>query len=128
MIKDFSKEDIKQIEQQGLSLAEIKEQITALKKEQSYVEIDRAAALGDGIRSYSEGEIDKYINLYEKALADYSIVKFVHVCLNHYKISIIPRMLFMKKRLLTLSSFLSKLKILLFIGIWKILYKVMVSL
>ena len=77
MIKDFSKEDIKQIEQQGLSLAEIKEQITALKKEQSYVEIDRAAALGDGIRSYSEGEIDKYINLYEKALADYSIVKFV---------------------------------------------------
>ena len=73
----FTKEDLQQIEQQGLTKAQVEQQIENFRKGFPYLNIVRAAAAGDGVLVMSDEEIAKAEARYEEASANIKVVKFV---------------------------------------------------
>ena len=73
----FTKEDLQQIEQQGLTQAQVEQQIENFRKGFPYLNIVRAAAAGDGVLVMSDEEIAKAEARYEDASANIKVVKFV---------------------------------------------------
>ena len=73
----FSEKDIKQIEQKGLTLKKVTEQLELFKKGIPFVNIKKAATIGDGILEVLDTEKDYYIELFEKNRGRLSIEKFV---------------------------------------------------
>ena len=73
----FTKEDLQQIEQQGLTQAQVEQQIENFRKGFPYLNIVRAAAAGDGVLVMSDEEIAKAEARYEEASANIKVVKFV---------------------------------------------------
>lgn len=73
----FSKKDIKQIEQKGLTLKKVEEQLELFKKGIPHVNIKKAATVGDGILEVSENVKNHYIELFEQNRSHLSLEKFV---------------------------------------------------
>jgi len=73
----LTKEDIKQIENQGLTFEEVFKQINKLTHGIPPVNIVTAASVGNGIEVISEKDRDTLINLYDQKRAQLDIVKFV---------------------------------------------------
>lgn len=73
----FSKEDIKQIEDYGLTEKIVNNQISQFKNGVNYSNIHSAATIGDGILETSYLEVDDYVKLYDTERDSISIVKFV---------------------------------------------------
>ncbi len=73
----FTKEDLQQIEQQGLTQAQVEQQIENFRKGFPYLNIVRAAAAGDGVLVMSDEEIAKAEARYDEAVANIKVVKFV---------------------------------------------------
>ena len=73
----FTKEDLQQIEQQGLTQAQVEQQIENFRKGFPYLNIVRAAAAGDGVLVMSDEEIAKAEARYDEASANIKVVKFV---------------------------------------------------
>lgn len=74
---NFSKKDIKQIEQKGLTLAQVEQQIRIFENGLAYSNLVSAATLDDGIVKLNNQSIEKYIALYEARIESLSILKFI---------------------------------------------------
>ena len=73
----FTKEDLQQIEQHGLSVAQVEQQIENFRQGFPYLKIVRAAAAGDGVLVLDEETIARAEARYEAAAATTKVVKFV---------------------------------------------------
>lgn len=73
----FSDKDIAQIENKGISVAQVNGQVARLKNGMSYSNLVAAATIKKGIESFDENEIQNFIKLYESGQDELSIVKFV---------------------------------------------------
>ncbi|MDO5760889.1 MAG: DUF4301 family protein [Bacteroidota bacterium] len=74
---NFSQEDIQQIKAQGISLAEIEEQIDNFVKGFEFMNLDRPATIGDGIKTFSDREIDDFATYYKSGKLNLKVMKFV---------------------------------------------------
>lgn len=73
----FSEKDINQIQDLGITIDKVNEQIERLKDGMSYSNLDAAATIGKGIEKYEKDEIQNFIELYEAKRNNLSLVKFV---------------------------------------------------
>ena len=73
----FSKEDLQQIEQHGLTQAQVEQQIENFRKGFPYLKIVRAAAAGDGVLVMSDEQIAQAEARYNDVAANIKVVKFV---------------------------------------------------
>ena len=73
----FSDNDLTQIENKGLTVEKVKEQIQLFKNGLPFVNLDAAATSGDGIFTLSDDQRQRYIDLYDIRRNDNSILKFV---------------------------------------------------
>ena len=73
----FTKEDLQQIEQHGLSVAQVEQQIENFRQGFPYLKIVRAAAAGDGVLVLDEETIARAEARYEAAASTAKVVKFV---------------------------------------------------
>ena len=74
----FSKEDILQIEQKGMSEAQIEAQLESFRKGFDFLKLRGAAAVGDGIIAPTEEEAEAYIQAWNDYKAEgHAITKFV---------------------------------------------------
>ena len=74
----FSKEDILQIQQKGMSEAQIEAQLECFRKGFDFLKLKGAAAVGDGIVAPSEDEAEAYIKAWNDYKAEgHNITKFV---------------------------------------------------
>ena len=73
----FTKEDLQQIEQHGLSVAQVEQQIENFRQGFPYLKIVRAAAAGDGVLVLDEEAIARAEARYEAATSTSKVVKFV---------------------------------------------------
>ncbi len=73
----FSEKDIQQIEQKGLTLKKIEDQIDLFKKGIPFVNITKAATINDGIIAIPDSEKQRYITLFEENRNRFSLEKFV---------------------------------------------------
>ena len=73
----FSKEDIAQIKQMGLSRSDVERQLAIYSRGTCYLQLDRPCTVGDGIRSVSPSQRKKLIQYYEAEADQCKILKFV---------------------------------------------------
>ena len=74
----FSKEDILQIEQKGMSLAQIEAQLACFRNGFQFLKLKRAAAVGEGIVRPTEDEAEAYIQDWNDYKEEgHAITKFV---------------------------------------------------
>ncbi|MBP5307241.1 MAG: DUF4301 family protein [Paludibacteraceae bacterium] len=70
--------DLKTLEAKGISEEQIQKQLDAFKTGFPYLNIEKAAAIGDGIARYEETEQEKYLKEWEDYLGEgHRVVKFV---------------------------------------------------
>lgn len=74
---NFSQQDIQQIEEKGLSVERVEEQIEIFKRGNIALDIQAAATVWNGIFFYSEQEKYEYVSYYEKQKDHLEILKFV---------------------------------------------------
>lgn len=74
---NFSDKDIKQIENHGLTLKEIEEQLKKFQSGFPFVNIVKPAQINDGILECQESDCEKYIHEYEEYSKNHKIIKFV---------------------------------------------------
>ena len=74
---DFSKEDVSQIEEKGLTTDEVKRQIAIFERGNVVMNVREAATIRNGITSFSEEEMDQLSGLYESEKDDLEVLKFV---------------------------------------------------
>ncbi|MGB0523105.1 MAG: DUF4301 family protein [Flammeovirgaceae bacterium] len=73
----FSNSDISQIEKMGIQETEIGKQITNFRNGFPYLDIQRAATIGDGILRLETSDLANYIKHYEQSLSTKTAIKFV---------------------------------------------------
>ncbi|MFK8005100.1 MAG: DUF4301 family protein [Saprospiraceae bacterium] len=73
----FSEKDLEQIKAKGISQAKLAEQIKNFEEGFPFMELQKAATIGDGILKFDKKEIDGYVNMYEREMSNYQIYKFV---------------------------------------------------
>ena len=73
----FSQKDIDQIQQKGLTVEKVLNQIELFKKGIPFIKLVRAATINDGINSYKESERQDFINYFEKKRNEINMVKFI---------------------------------------------------
>ena len=76
-MSDFTKEELNQIQNHGSSLDKVNEQITRFQHGFPFINLDRAATVGDGILRIDELKSSEYANIYDQAKTQLDIVKFV---------------------------------------------------
>ncbi|MEM9361569.1 MAG: DUF4301 family protein [Bacteroidota bacterium] len=74
---EFSPEDLKQLEEKGISKEKVLNQIETFKEGIPFVKLKRAAVVGDGILRFSQKEQDDLVHHFEEASADKNLLKFV---------------------------------------------------
>jgi len=73
----LTEKDIKQIEDYGLSLQEVYQQLETFKRGIPYADVVTTASVGNGIKQIKEAEQKKLVALYERKMDALDIVKFV---------------------------------------------------
>ena len=73
----FSKEDLQQIQQHGLTVEQVEQQIENFRKGFPYLNIVRAAAVGDGVLKLDDEQISAAVERYDAASSAMRVVKFV---------------------------------------------------
>ena len=74
----FSKEDIQQIEQKGMSVAQVEAQLESFRKGFGYLKLKGAASVGNGILAPTDDEAEAYIQAWSDYKAEgHDIAKFV---------------------------------------------------
>lgn len=73
----YQESDLKIFEEMGISTQEIDRQIECYKNGFPYLQLVRPATVDDGIRCFTEEEIAKYVQRYNKEADNIDIVKFV---------------------------------------------------
>lgn len=73
----FTAQDLAQINSRGIDLRTVERQINHFRTGFPFIVLDRPATVGDGLLSYSEAEIDEYINYFSRHAPTMRVVKFV---------------------------------------------------
>ncbi len=74
----FSKEDIQQIEQKGMSVAQVEAQLESFRKGFGYLKLKGTASVGNGILAPTDDEAEAYIQAWSDYKAEgHDIAKFV---------------------------------------------------
>ena len=73
----FSKKDIQQIEQKGLTLKKVEAQLELFKKGIPFVNIKKAATINDGVLALNDEQKQHYVNLFEQNKLHFNLEKFV---------------------------------------------------
>jgi hypothetical protein len=73
----FSKDDLKQIADRGITLETIERQIHDLKNGYPFTRLTDAATKENGIRTFNEKDIHELITVFERSAKDLKLVKFV---------------------------------------------------
>lgn len=74
----LQKNDKEQLEKKGISIEQVEKQLTQFKSGFPFADIQRPATIGDGIAQISESVNQKYVDIYNKALANGThVVKFI---------------------------------------------------
>lgn len=73
----FTENDIAQIHAHGLTLEEVEEQVSTIKKGMSYSKLLLAASIGNGINRLDDDELEHYVEVFEENRDELSLVKFV---------------------------------------------------
>ncbi|HBF88761.1 MAG TPA: DUF4301 domain-containing protein [Bacteroidales bacterium] len=73
----FTEKDLQVIKTRQIDLKTLEEQISFFKKGFPYLNIQKAATIGDGMQVYNEDEIFEFVSYYEESRDKYKIVKFV---------------------------------------------------
>lgn len=73
----FTEKDLLQIKAQGATLDKVEQQIQDFRDGFPFLEIQKAATIGDGIIRLSEQEVEDRIKTYEDSLASKKVLKFV---------------------------------------------------
>ncbi|MBW1799025.1 MAG: DUF4301 family protein [Deltaproteobacteria bacterium] len=73
----FTDEDIRQIEDHGLTLEEVNRQLDIFKMPLPYLDLDRPCTAGDGIKIIDKGEMQALMETYEREAPKLGCVKFV---------------------------------------------------
>lgn len=74
----FSKEDIQQIEQKGMSVVQVEAQLESFRKGFGYLKLKGAASVGNGILAPTDDEAEAYIQAWSDYKAEgHDIAKFV---------------------------------------------------
>ncbi|MDY6950463.1 MAG: DUF4301 family protein, partial [Thermodesulfobacteriota bacterium] len=76
-VSAFSEEDIREMEQMGISLRDVTSQIEMFKKGAPYLKLDRPCTIGDGIRLIPEKEADRLVALFHDLGPKRRLTKFV---------------------------------------------------
>ena len=78
MNKDmFSQKDLAQIKSKAISLNNLAQQIKNFEEGFPFMQLQKAATIGDGVLRLSKKEIDDYVKLYEQEMPKNQIYKFV---------------------------------------------------
>ncbi|MEA3444531.1 MAG: DUF4301 family protein [Bacteroidota bacterium] len=73
----FSKKDLKQISDHGMTVEQVNAQIEAFKTGFPFLKITKAATITKGLFALSDAKTEKYTKKYDKALKKVKVVKFV---------------------------------------------------
>jgi Domain of unknown function (DUF4301) len=73
----FSQQDIAQIQHRGSNLDTVTEQINHFKNGFPFLNIIKAATVGDGLLRLSDAEVQKYVELFENKANSLDLLKFV---------------------------------------------------
>ena len=73
----FSHLDLIQLQEKEISEDQVYEQISYFKKGFPYLNLKKAACVGDGIIKLSDEDVETYMSFYEKKLDGNIVVKFV---------------------------------------------------
>ncbi|MGB2387013.1 MAG: DUF4301 family protein [Flavobacteriaceae bacterium] len=73
----FTKQDIKQIEDKGLDLKSVENQLLHLTRLNSFVNLHSPATIGDGIIKFSEEESQYFATFFDAHKKEKSVIKFV---------------------------------------------------
>ena len=73
----FSDQDIRQIEDHGLTLDEVKRQLDIFKMPFPYLDLDRPCIAGDGIKVIDPGKMQALLETYEREVPKRVCLKFV---------------------------------------------------
>ena len=73
----FTQNDQKQFQAKGIDIDTIEQQIDNFKSGFPFVELIAPATIENGLRIFSEQEIEKLQSFYDKNSEDYEILKFV---------------------------------------------------
>ncbi|MBI4431409.1 MAG: DUF4301 family protein [Candidatus Omnitrophica bacterium] len=74
---NFTSSDIEHIKSRGLSVGQVQKQIECLNKPAPHLEINRPAAVGDGIVSLSKENLKPYLDIHAEAASNGRLLKFV---------------------------------------------------
>ena len=74
---EFSPEDLKQLNEKGITPEKVLSQIETFKEGIPYVKLEKAAIVGDGILRFSNGEQENLIQYFEEASSRLNLLKFV---------------------------------------------------
>ncbi len=77
MEKTFTEKDIKEIENRGIPLEKIKQQMIFFRDGLPKINLIKSATIGDGIFKLSEEEVQRFSTYFDKHKDNYSIEKFV---------------------------------------------------
>lgn len=77
MSTTFSQEDLAFIQARGSELTQVETQIANFKSGFPFLQLHKAATVGDGVIRLSEEEVATNVKAYEEALASLKVVKFV---------------------------------------------------
>jgi hypothetical protein len=73
----FTKEDLNYINSRGISIDKIQRQFDFFKQGIPKINLVRSATVNDGIYSFTENEIDFFVDYFDKNKAHFNIEKFV---------------------------------------------------
>ena len=73
----LSESNIKQLKIQGKDIEKVESQIQNFANGFPFMQLNRAATIGDGIIRLSEEELKKAVDFYDNTLGDFEIIKFV---------------------------------------------------
>lgn len=74
---DFTAKDLKQLEEKKITKEKVVQQITTFKEGIPFVNLEKAAVVGEGIVSVGSKEQEDLVAFYEEKSADLTILKFV---------------------------------------------------
>jgi len=73
----YSKADLKQFREKGISVWQINEQIELFKNGTPFSDLQKPATIADGILAFSNAELNQYASQYEKLQKELDVLKFV---------------------------------------------------
>ncbi|MFS4415927.1 DUF4301 family protein [Maribacter sp. 2307ULW6-5] len=76
-MKKFTEKDQEQLRQKGIAAATVAAQLNTFKEGIPFVQLEKAAVIGDGIQKFSKEDAQQKINLFKERAEGLSLLKFV---------------------------------------------------